>query len=105
MVSFSPVYLRLSRERWRYLIVGARYTVPLRVGKTRPREDLAFPESRQDIIRVARLTRNQRRVGARQQGGAFEKRRDFLLFLQYYILQEDQAWVISHLQSLRALHN
>jgi len=26
-VSFSPVYLRLSRERWRYLIVGARYIV------------------------------------------------------------------------------
>ena len=44
------------------------------------------------------------RGGARQQGGAFEKRRDFLLFLQYYILQEDQAWTISHLQSLRALH-
>jgi len=44
-------------------------------------------------------------VGARQQGGAFEKSRDFLLFLQYYILQEDQPWMISHLQSLRALHN
>ena len=43
--------------------------------------------------------------GARQQGGALEKRRYFLLFLQYYILQEDQAWMISHLQSLRALHN
>jgi hypothetical protein len=43
--------------------------------------------------------------GARQQGGAFEKRRDFLLFLQYYILQEDHVWMISHLQSLRALHN
>jgi putative transposase len=43
--------------------------------------------------------------GARQQGGAFEKRCDFLLVLQYYILQEDQAWMISHLQSLRALHN
>ena len=42
--------------------------------------------------------------GARQQGGAFEKRRDFLFFLQYYILQEDQPWMISHLQSLRALH-
>src|SRR5438876_10317066 len=44
-------------------------------------------------------------AGARQQGGAFEKRRDFLLVLQYYILQEDQPWMISHLQSLRALHN
>ena len=44
-------------------------------------------------------------TGARQQGGAFEKRCDFLLVLQYYILQENQAWMISHLQSLRALHN
>src|SRR2546428_444968 len=31
--------------------------------------------------------------GARQQGGAFEKRRDFLFGLQYYILQEDRAWM------------
>ena len=45
------------------------------------------------------------RTGARQQGGAFEKRCDFLFFLQYYILQEDQAWMNSHLQSLRELHN
>jgi len=35
-VSFSPVYLRLSRERWRYLIVGARYIVPLGVDKAPP---------------------------------------------------------------------
>jgi hypothetical protein len=42
---------------------------------------------------------------ARRTRGAFEKRCDFLLVLQYYILQEDQAWMISHLQSLRALHN
>jgi len=34
-VSFSPVYLRLSRERWRYLIVGARYIVqPRPITKT-----------------------------------------------------------------------
>jgi hypothetical protein len=44
-------------------------------------------------------------AGARQQGGAVEKRRDFLLLLQYYLLQENQTWMISHLQSLRALHN
>ena len=44
-------------------------------------------------------------MGARQQRGAFEKRCDFLALLQYYILQEDQAWIISHLQSLRALQN
>src|SRR6266513_3265690 len=55
--------------------------------------------------RALRCSASQgRTVGARQQGGAFEERRDFLLFLQYYILQEDQAWTISHLQSLRALH-
>src|SRR5207245_8252968 len=36
IVSFSPVYLRLSRERWRYLIVGARYIVPLGVDKAPP---------------------------------------------------------------------
>lgn len=44
-------------------------------------------------------------AGARQQRGAFEKRCDFHFFLQYYVLQEDQAWMISHLQSLRALHS
>ncbi|MGB7467248.1 MAG: hypothetical protein WBW14_30470, partial [Candidatus Acidiferrum sp.] len=44
-------------------------------------------------------------AGARQQGGAVENRRDFLFVLQYYILQENQAWMISHLQSLRELHN
>src|SRR5437588_10916800 len=61
-------------------------------------------QPQKDTRRLNPLSMNPQSGGARQQGGAFEKRRDFLLFLQYYILQEDQAWTISHLQSLRALH-
>jgi len=60
--------IAVALTRARYLIAGAQYTVvgeglfalSQPKGLSRQRKNLAYTESRQDIIRLARLTRKRR---------------------------------------------